>query len=368
MVIEEQRELYTSDTEAITSFATIAFDDLIELAKHHPGVFNELYYNREDELTFFQSSIENIKTIARNFLIIGDAGVGKSNFIYKFIKYTKAVQTNSIYPIIVDARTSMPVNKYGILFQFIHDIQQYFQEINHEIHTLMDITEDNLLFNYQAIYRHLQSIDKNSIDKHLMIILDDFDYAEEDWFDLLEYYKPFAATDKSSIVFTLRPQLLTTINDYDDRFSHYYVRNVSKIELQPLEVGRVLTMRIALMLATSEKKSLYTRIIERVRKNATALETIVKKMGLSNIDDLPQFEYPFSELHNIFMRRITNGNMREMFDIALDSLIYLFDPDNDIAEREEHGVKRRVMGLEGVIRIVASYATCIGKAVAVCNA
>ena len=53
----------------------------------------------------------------------------------------------------------------------------------------------------------------------------------------------------------------------------------------------------------------------------------------------------------MFMRRLTNGNIRGMFDITMDSLMYLFDPERPTVFRNEGGVTRRIIGREGDLRL-----------------
>ena len=126
-----------------------------------------------------------------------------------------------------------------------------------------------------------------NLTRHLLIILDDFDYAESDWFTLLDYFLPFAASDRASVVFTVRPPLLAAIEDYDDRFTHYYVRNCKRITLPPLEAGRVISTRLALMLASKADGTLYGRIAARIRNNCRAMKTVLTRGGRISAEKLP---------------------------------------------------------------------------------
>lgn len=130
------------------------------------------------------------------------------------------------------------------------------------------------------------------------------------------------------------------------------MRNCQRISLDTRDIiPRVLATRIALLLKYRIEENLYSRIIRRIRGKCNGLTDILRQMGLSDVDQLPQFEYPFTEKHNMFMRRITNGNLREVFDIAMDSLIYMFDSRNSVELRSEHGVERRSIGREGDLQL-----------------
>jgi hypothetical protein len=337
--------------QPISGFTSIVFRDLVDLAQRNPKVFDELYYGREAESRRFEAILEDVQHTAVNVIVVGDAGTGKSNFIYKIVRHTNLLGNLRVHPITVDYRAKMPSTANGCLIQFIRDLRDYFAAIGEPIHTLAEYSDGMITYNMQMCYKHLESIPKDRLAKHLLIVLDDFDYAEADWFTMLDFFQSFAASSKASVVFTLRPVLLATVEKFDDRFTHYYVRNCHKIDLQPLEVSRVLASRLALLLALKEERTLYARIRDRIRGNCSGLLDVLKQLGLTDIDMLPQFDYPFSEHHNTFMSRITNGNLREVFDIAMDSLVYMFDRRNRATVTQENGADRRHIGRQGDINL-----------------
>jgi len=341
----------TTFLQPIAGYTSIVFRDLVDLAQRNPAIFDELFYGREAESRRFEALLEDVQQTAVNVIVVGDAGTGKSNFIYKIVRHTNPLATLRVHPITVDYRARMPSNANGCLIQFIRDLRDYFSAIGEPIHTLADYSDGMITYNMQMCYQHLESIPKERLSKHLLIILDDFDYAETEWFIMLDFFQSFAASSKASVVFTLRPLLLATVERFDDRFTHYYVRNCHKIDLPPLEVSRVLASRLALLLALREERTLYARIRDRIRGNCKGLLDVLRQMGLTEIDRLPQFDYPFSEHHNTFMSRITNGNLTEVFDIAMDSLVYMFDRRNNVKVTQENGAERRHMGRGGDINL-----------------
>jgi GTPase SAR1 family protein len=341
----------TTASDILVNYAKVVFSDLVDLSKRNPSVFDELYYGRETESTLFQTLVEDAHRTAVNIIIVGEAGVGKSNFIYNLVRHGHILDHLHIHPIMVDYRVAMPSNANGCLIQFLRDLRHYFEIIGHPINTLKDLNDDLITYNMQNAFRHLETLQKGQLKKHLLIVLDDFDYAEDEWFTMLDYFLKFATSDRASVVFTVRPLLLATIEKYDDRFTHYYVRDSQRIELQTIDIPRVLASRIALLLNQGSIARLYSRIANRVRGNCGGLIDVLAQMGITDINGLPKFDYPFTEKHNVFMRRITNGNLREVFDIATDSLIYMFDSRNKIVPRMEGEVERRSIGREGDLRI-----------------
>lgn len=210
----------TNVLEPIGKYTNIVFTDLIELAKKNADVFDELYYGRETESTLFQTIIEDAPHTAVNVLLVGDAGTGKSNFIYKLVRHAETLEKLRIYTVTVDYRNRMPSNAIGCMMQFVRDITQYFESIGRPVHTLGQISQDLIDHNMQMCFQHLESLPKEALTRHLLIILDDFDYAEDEWFKLLDFFLPFATSARSSVVFTVRPILLATVEKYDDRFTH----------------------------------------------------------------------------------------------------------------------------------------------------
>lgn len=351
MQVEPATDLTKLDN--IGRFADAVFTDLKDLAAHDQRVFDELFYNRENDFTMFKSIMEDASSTAVNVVIIGDAGVGKSNFIYKLVRHTDGLDALHLYPIIVDYRNQMPANSRGCLIHFITEMEKYFAEIDCPVHALKETTEEFIDHNMRACWQHLENLPIDGPPaKHLVVILDDFDYAEDVWFELLEYFLPLATSRRASVVFTVRPLLLAEVEEYDDRFATYYVRNCQRIPLAPLDVARVISQRIALVLVAKDGRGLYARLIDWATRNSDGLRGVVmRRLGIRDLSQLPTFEYPFTEKHNLFMKRITNGNMREVFDIATDSLIYMLDPRYERERRVEDGTERIRIGREGYMRL-----------------
>jgi len=327
-------------------FSSYAFMDLIQLAKHDNQVLKELYYNRSDECNRFCAILENIISSGDNVLIVGDAGIGKSNFIYKIALDDSLTIKYNIYPIIIDYREITPRSVDSCLIKFIDSIEEYCNNIKETINNLKANTKDNIIQNFHIISKHITLIASKPSRKHLVVFLDDLDYAENDWYQLLEYFLPLANSPFISMVLTVRPNLLAAINGFDDRFSYYFARNVKKIELHPLQVKYILATRLAPVLIENENVPFY-QYIKTFFKRDNSVSKVIKKLGVKKLDDLTRFEYPFTEKHNNFMRLITNGNIRGIFEIAFESLLFI--SKNKLESIYEEGAERKVIGREGTL-------------------
>jgi hypothetical protein len=306
----------------LVDFLVFAFSDLVHLAKERPTIFDEYFYNRVSECEEFASYMEWSPKNATNVLITGEAGIGKSNFIHKLISNDAVVKTLKLYPVLIDYRNVAPLTTTAVILEFIKKMEAYFQAIQAPI-TGLDLSSDaKIQMNVHAIKRHLDGIDKEKIDLHLVIFLDDLDYAEENWFELLSFLLPFAASNKLSMVLSVRPPLLQSINDYDDRFRHHFVRDAHRIKLNPLAAEDVIATRIAPILEDARPPGAL-RVLTWIFKRDSPLPALAKKLGVGSIDDLPRLSYPFTGKLHTFMKRITNGNLRETFDIAIESIKYM---------------------------------------------
>jgi hypothetical protein len=332
---------------------TLLFSDLVKLSQEDPEVFAELYYNRGDEHAKFDSILDSGQFSSRglpNVLIVGDAGIGKSNFIHRVCCDGKLLERYDLFPIVIDYHSVAPTGAVGCKLHFIERIREYFQQAGAPIHTLVQNVAANVDDNIFLIMNHLRVTPAQGLTQRLIIFLDDFDYAEEEWFKLLDFFRPFAASDKASVVFSIRPPLIAAIDAYDDRFRHFFLRDVQRIDLVPLNVANVLTSRLAPFLLEHKEIPLHRHFLN-LFTGKSAISRILKKLGIQDISDLPHFDYPFTQRHNAFMARIANGNLREIFEIALTSLDFVCTNYEALETRIEEGVTKKVIGRENVLKL-----------------
>lgn len=325
-------EAFKEQLSNYAEFFKFSFQDLVKLTKKDRELFIMLYYNRTPEYQKMKSILKNIKNRGDNILVTGTAGMGKSNFIYRIFLDDNIMKEYKIYPIIVDYRVT--THNYSSLIKFIEDIEKYFEHINFPINNLKENIDENISFNISKLAMHLSYIDYSNLDKHLVIFLDDFDYIEDDLFYILEQFLSFASSTKATIILTARPQLHAAINSYDNRFAVYFTRDVQRVRLDDLAIPKLLKKRLAMIILEKKRTNILTQLI----KTNGAYTKFLKMYGVIDLEQLDKFELPFTELYYNFMTSITNGNIREIFDITYDTLIFFmkhYKELDDIVEKVE---------------------------------
>ncbi len=212
------------------------------------------------------------------------------------------------------------------------------------INSLKKNREDNIFENLNIIQMHLAKQKEKQLKKYLIIFLDDFDYVEDNLFELLEHFLPFASSynKKSSTVLSARPALHQAINSYDNRFACYFTRDVQRIKLKTLATTKLLSKRLAPILL-EEKLHPFKNLINILLRKDASYRKLMKHYGIDDFDSLKKFNMPFTQLYNNFMTSITNGNIREIFDISYETLVFILNNYEDIEEAAEYEENELVM-------------------------
>ncbi|GAA3622638.1 hypothetical protein [Flavivirga jejuensis] len=329
-----QTDFFEDSLKKFSDFIKISFKDLIRLTHNEKKVFLDLYYNRVTELNKMQSILKNIRNRGDNILILGHAGTGKSSFMYKVFFEIGNLPDYNLYPLIVDFRDG---NKFHLYKHFIEKMEKYFSDINCPIPKLITNNETNFKENISLLRTHLANIDEKCFTKHLIILLDDFDYLDEDdLFDVLEDFQGFGIHRHATLVLSARPALYTAIKEYDNRLIKTFTREIHKIKLVRLDINKLISRRLAGIIIENKSKSWFKKI---THKESDYIR-LLKKMGISEINDIENITIPFTGLYLNFISNITNHNNREIFDIVHDSLIYVrknFEILESISEKNEDG-------------------------------
>jgi hypothetical protein len=315
-----------------------------------PELFHATFYNRGEERSRFWGIVSTNRDPDRTIIITGGAGVGKTSFIYNIVFEPKMPSERGILPILADFRTAVPQNVDGCLLGFIRNVAEEFSKAQLPVEGLRENSVGNIDENVRTIHHHLKRVTISEKSPRVLFFLDDFDYAEEQWYRLLDYFLPFVQSAHCGVVLTMRPRLYATIQSYDERLRFYFGRNVDEISLDPMAAREVLASRLAPILFLRQSKSILAKIVESFREKDRAGQ-VIRKLGLKQVDDLPQIDFPFTERHNDFMQRITNGNLREVQDIALDSLLFILKAGDSLEKRLESDIERRVIGREGTLEL-----------------
>jgi len=131
---------------------------------------------------------------SRTIIITGNAGVGKTSFVYRlaFGKDT-ATETPRILPIVADYKKALPSRHWTTcVIGFLENAATGLAEHGHPVSGLRDSSVDFLQHNSRVILEHFEAAVRRPNFPRILVFLDDFDYAEDAWFDLLDYFLPFA--------------------------------------------------------------------------------------------------------------------------------------------------------------------------------
>lgn len=330
---------------------TAIFSDLISLRELDKNAFNELFYGRSNETAQFCDSLEVFCKTGRNYLIVGEAGIGKSSFLYKIFLNENHELHSYIYPVFIDFRKGS-ASRDAALINFIDKIDAYFSEVKFPLNTMEKPKEAGTIdYNLIKISEHFTNYEPNENHKHLMLLVDDLDYADDFWLEFLLAIHNLVASPKISFVLSVRPLLEYKIRTENDVLYRDIVRNTKRIDLSPLAVKKILYKRLAPIIKENSEIAFHTYIKRLFRRDSAICRILRKQYGVKNLDQLARFEFPFTGRLVTFMSEITNGNNREVFDIAEAVLRYIFIHANELSTREEEGEKKYVVNREAMIKI-----------------
>jgi len=334
-VVEYNKEEYAEVLEH-------SFSDILSISDGDRDLFEELYYNREREFIDFRNAAEKLYLNGNNILVIGSAGVGKSNYVYKLFYDKELLEKSKLFPMMFDYRSISPNSLIGWKLHFIAKFIDYFEKIAYNIQ-LKDNTVDNIDDNLFKLQKEFKHTPKELLTKHPIIFVDDLDYSEEkQLFELLDFLSPYARDKKISILLSVRPPLYLAIQHNDFKYHFLFTNNVKKIKLPPLHIHNILAVRLAPVLAIQEKHSIFDKL-NGLKESGSKYKKILKKLGISNLEELKEFQYPFTDDYVNFMAKITNGNLREVFDIAIDSLSFILDNYHRLKESVVDNTLRKVI-------------------------
>lgn len=317
-----------------SEFIQISFKDLVSFTSEEKEVFLDLYYNRDTEFNRMKSILKNIRNRGDNILIYGVAGSGKSSFMYKVFYEIEFLKDYNLFPIIVDYNRDSDIE--SLLKKFIFDITEYFKSMGCPVHTLKENSTTNIDHNLHTLKYFLSQSKRDDLTKHLIILLDDFDYVEQNHlFKLLDDFKGFGVHPNATIVLSARPNLFAAINEYDNRLSKHYTRDIHKISLARLDLKKLISKRLAIILVENEKTSLFKSLTNKLLGKESPYLRLLTKMGIKNIADLKKIDLPFTGLYLNFITCITNHNIREMFDIVHDSILFVLKNNSKLETVEE---------------------------------
>ncbi|MDR1897326.1 MAG: hypothetical protein LBR10_11110 [Prevotellaceae bacterium] len=351
-----QENVVSFNTEDYSVFLSKAFTDLIDLAGEDAETFIELFYNRKQEYAEFQTIASNLYASGDNILVIGDAGIGKSNFIYRLFYEDDKLKENKLYPIMIDYRKIATDNKLtGMKLIFIEEMFKYFEDIDYALIPVGGGKIENIDDNLHHIQKGIANVAREKKkNKQPLVFIDDLDYAENDaLFPILDFLAPYARTINVSILMCVRPPLYQVLCNNDSTYAILFAHTPRHINLRSMDLHSVLAMRLAPILTLNQNKKIIENIWERLTRVKSSQEkkykNILKKLGVKNLDDLTEIVYPFTDSYINFMKKVTLEDLREMFTIATKSLVFILENYNNLTTIKEHEEVRKVISRQHII-------------------
>lgn len=330
------------------------FVDLKDIDDMDKSAFLSLFIGRNNQITEIMPIIRNFKDNAMrkksNILIKGSAGVGKTTLMLRIIK-EKNLFDDTLEYIFLDFNDTIGFrDSHGFLLELIKKMELYFRDSPYPINTFDDLNDINkLVANYLALMEHLKIIDKEEkFPKKLVLIIDDLDYADDYWKDILDQIIKFANFKNILLILNARPPLINDIMKTNDRFRIKFTREVKTIELHPIEILNLITSRISIFLNDENVKNSDDGIFSRVfkfldiYKTKHPIEAIIAKTKICTKDDLSQIkgklDIYFTEEDIQLISNITNGNIREIFCLTQTLLLFVLRNYNRLQKHKLHGM------------------------------
>lgn len=331
-------------TDAFKSVIDQLFENLYKYYKVDREVLRELFYNRKIELSKFRDFLKTDILCGDNMVIVGSAGIGKSNFIYRILSDEKLIEEFNIFTIFIDLQNK-PDAFEPILLPFIDNLCNYFEALGRPYHGIVN-EPDKIQSNLTKLKQHLEEIPFKEIKLKLLIFIDDMDYFEPKWYEFLTLLLDFAVSPKASLIIAAREYLKNKIlSSYDTRLRTVF-KKAHLIDLNPLNIEDIITVRLACLMIEDNNKSWFTKLFN---KTNPLLRFI--KHDISKFD---KFEYMMSYRLENFMRQITNGNIREIYEIASEVLPFILENrENSDLIRVEQGKNKVILKHDELIRILS---------------
>ncbi len=327
------------------------FSDLISLRELDNKAFSELYYGRTNETSEFRNALDMVCRSGRNYLIVGEAGVGKSTYLYKIFLNEDDELHKHIYPIFIDFRKGA-ISLNAALINFIDKIDQYFQIVDFPLNTLEKPKEkETIEYNLLKISEHLTQYTPVDNHKPLLLLVDDLDYADDFWLEFLISIHNFIASPKMSFVLSVRPLLEFKIRTSNDVLYRELIRNPKRIDLCTLSVTNILNKRLAPIIRENQENPFHHFIKQLFRRDSAICRILRKQYGIKDLEHLARFQFPFTNKLMDFMAQVTNGNNREVFDMAEAVLRYMFKNANNLGTRVEEGELKYIVPREVIIEL-----------------
>ena len=148
---------------------------------------------------------------------------------------------------------------------------------------------------------------------YIFIFIDDLDYIEDIWYDLVMSLSVFMSLPFVTPVLAFRPRLASIYFSCADNRIQREVRGAGTITVDALPIKILLAQRLQEFRDSVEKPA-WKRIVEIFFPDKTSLRWLLERAGLRCKG---HFSYPFVPKLENFISKSSNGNALVMLDMII---------------------------------------------------
>jgi AAA ATPase domain len=320
-------------------------------------IFNKFFVQRQNEADDLHAKLGEVNEYGGNVLVVGEPGIGKTIFLKWFLDESQFAKQGVLTYDLLDLRRQPGGEDTSI--DFLRRFRDRLADIvvpqlrlrGDPCNDIPDRDSDNLArFNYCADKLQKATVRSSKRDAAHCVFVDDVDYIDERSFCmLLDQLRPVLLSPLFSVIIACRTPAYNTVQSHHDYNIANAFEDARTLWLQPLPVRTILEARLEMLQSSKSLRRLEQHFVVRKLANiAAAIRKIVS--SLSDGDDIQGLMYPFSPKQHNFMRAMSNGNIRQVLQMAQQLLKYMAAHKNDIT-RDETGYR---IGRESAIELFTS--------------
>lgn len=331
--------------EIIKRLADVLF---LNIEKYDNALYREFFVERAQDAEFLSSRLNEVQAYGGNVLVVGEPGIGKTNFLRWFLRESLFARTVShdACTFLDLTTTPHPDSDWpgfigNLQGELANAMANHLKRIGDPCHEIPD--DDKTPLRQAARYNHYASkistktawegTEESQIH---YLFLDDVDYLPPQCFvDVLEYLKPLLFSRQFCVIIACRTPAFNAIKSHRDYNVSRAFDDAKLLMIEPLPVHSVLQARIKTLVSRGRSLRLLLAA-PPTTGNLKALFDYCRAIlsALDPSEDIELFEYPFTEKQHSFMRMMTNGNLRHMLLMAQEYLHYMRNNRGEIKKEE----------------------------------
>lgn len=323
------------DYPKIIESLTDAF--FLNIESYDDELYRAFFVKRVEDAEFLYSRLSEVEFFGGNVLVVGEPGIGKSNFLQWFLKsseFAKQHSPNSFT--ILDTRPVPYVENTHELFiselkgRVANIMQKHLAVLGDPCNDIPpdDNTSDSRHARYNYCASKVEGIEIKVTDPTKQVhylFLDDVDYLPANCFsEILENLKPILLSRHFCVIVACRVPAFNALQSHCDFNISRAFDDAKTLRLDPLPVHKILEARIAMLTQGKQSVREALTICPQQGTLAPFFQMLAKLLSqLNPNDDIQLFKYPFTSKQHAFMRMMTNGNIRQVLKMAQEYLRYM---------------------------------------------